>query len=71
MRGWSQLGGRKTYDLSGKELGSWAQPETDRVFLDTLRQHLSGDRISELPHHINDREFADACVDALIEMMRR
>jgi uncharacterized protein (UPF0261 family) len=71
MRGWSQLVGRKTYDISGKEIGLWTQPDTDRVFLDTLRRHLSGDKIAELPHHINDAAFADACVDALIGMMGR
>ena len=68
-RGWSQLAGRKTYDLAGQETGLWTQPETDRVFVDALRRHLGDDAITELPHHINDGEFADACVDTLISLL--
>jgi uncharacterized protein (UPF0261 family) len=71
MRGWSQLAGRRSHDLAGRDIGSWTQPETDRVFVDTLRRYLSADMIAELPHHINDSEFADACVDELIGMLRR
>jgi uncharacterized protein (UPF0261 family) len=69
-RGMSQLVGRKTYDIEGHEYGSWAQPETDRVFVSTLRQHLPGGTISELPYHINDVVFADACVDELIGFLQ-
>ena len=68
--GWSQLVGRKTYDLAGKEIGFWSQPETDRVFVDTLRRHLPADVLAELPHHINEQAFADACVDNLITLLR-
>jgi uncharacterized protein (UPF0261 family) len=67
--GWSQLVGRKTYDLAGKEIGNWSQPKTDRVFIDTLRRYLSADALAELPHHINDQAFADACVDNLITLL--
>ena len=67
--GWSQLVGRKTYDLAGNEIGTWSQPKTDRVFIDTLRRHLSADALVELPHHINEQEFADACVDNLITLL--
>jgi uncharacterized protein (UPF0261 family) len=68
--GWSQLVGRKTYDLAGKEVGFWSQPETDRVFVDTLRRHLPAGALAELPHHINEQAFADACVDNLITLLR-
>jgi len=68
--GWSQLVGRKTYDLAGKEIGTWSQPETDRVFVDTLRRHLPADALGELPHHINEQAFADACVENLIMLLR-
>lgn len=68
--GWSQLVGSKTYDLAGKEIGIWSQPETDRVFVDTLRRHLPADALAELPHHINEQAFADACVDNLITLLR-
>jgi len=67
--GWSALTGRKTHDLAGRETGSWAQPQTDRVFVDALARHLPAGAIKELPHHINDAAFADACVDELISLL--
>lgn len=67
--GMSQVVLRKTSDLAGNERGSWAQPETDRVFVDTLRRHLPADVIRELPNHINDAAFADACVDELMRLL--
>jgi uncharacterized protein (UPF0261 family) len=67
--GWSALTGRKTHDLSGRDIGLWSQPDTDRVFVATLERHLSGDVIRELSHHINDAAFADACVDELIALL--
>ena len=67
--GWSQLVGRKTYNLAGQEIGTWSQPSTDRVFVDTLRKYVPGATISELPYHINDQAFADACVETLIALL--
>jgi len=67
--GWSQLVGRKTYNLVGQEIGTWSQPSTDRVFVDTLRKYVPGATISELPYHINDQAFADACVETLIALL--
>jgi uncharacterized protein (UPF0261 family) len=67
--GMSQLVGRKTYDLAGNERGVWAQPETDRVFVETLRRYLPTNTIRELPYHINDAAFTDACVAEMIEMV--
>ena len=67
--GWSALTGRKTYDLAGRETGSWAQPQADRVFVDALMRHLPPSAIKEMPHHINDAAFADACVDELISLL--
>ncbi len=69
--GWSQLVGRETYDLKGRAIGIWAQPEADRMFIDTLRNYIPGDKITELPYHINDKQFADACVDTLIAVLDR
>jgi uncharacterized protein (UPF0261 family) len=68
--GMSQLVGRKTFDLAGNECGTWAQPETDRVFGETLRRYLPANTIKELPYHINDAGFADACATEMIGMMR-
>ena len=66
----SQLVGRKTFDLAGNECGAWAQPETDRVFGETLKRYLPASAIKELPYHINDAGFADACATEMIGMMR-
>jgi uncharacterized protein (UPF0261 family) len=68
--GMSQLVGRKTFDLAGNECGTWAQPETDRVFGETLKRYLPANAIKELPYHINDAGFADACATEMIGMMR-
>jgi len=68
--GMSQLVGRKTFDLAGNECGAWAQPETDRVFGETLKRYLPANAIKELPYHINDSGFADTCAAEIIGMMR-
>jgi uncharacterized protein (UPF0261 family) len=69
--GFSALTTRRMHDISGKDIGPWAQPETDAVFTNTLRRHIPNENIRELPHHINDAAFADACVDSLLALMRR
>ena len=65
----SALVGRKTSDLAGHERGAWAQPDVDRVFGETLKGYLPPGAIKQLPHHINDAPFADACVAEIIELM--
>lgn len=67
--GWSQLAGRPTCDLAGREIGRWSQPDVDQVFVESLRRHLSNEIVTELPHHINAPEFADTCVAMLIELL--
>jgi uncharacterized protein (UPF0261 family) len=67
--GFSGLTSRRMHDISGRETGAWAQPETDAVFVQTLRRHIPNENIRELPHHINDAAFADACVEALFRLM--
>ena len=69
LKGFSAITRRMMHDLAGKERGSWAQPDTDRVFIDTLRQNYPGGAIAELPLHINDNEFADACVNELTALL--
>jgi uncharacterized protein (UPF0261 family) len=32
--------------------------------------HLKSVRVEELPLHVNDTPFADACVDAFLEMVK-
>jgi uncharacterized protein (UPF0261 family) len=69
--GFSALTARAMHDLAGKEVGPWAKPGTDRVFTESLRRHFPGGAIKELPHHINDAAFADACVDELAGLLKR
>lgn len=69
--GFSALTKRRMHDISGKDIGPWAQPETDAIFVSTLRRYIPNEHIRELPHHINDAAFADACVDTLLTLMRR
>jgi uncharacterized protein (UPF0261 family) len=68
--GFSALTTRRIRDISGNDIGPWAQPETDAVFVNTLRRHVPNENIRELPHHINDAAFADACVDTLLALMQ-
>ncbi len=68
--GFSQLTSRRMQDIAGNDIGPWAQPETDAMFEKALRRHLAPERIHELPDHINDPAFADACVEALLRLMR-
>ena len=67
--GFSALTTRRMHDISGEDIGAWAQPETDAVFTNTLRRHIPNENIREVSHHINDAAFADACVDALLRLM--
>ena len=69
--GWSALTGMEDLQSSTEaEAGTWAQPQADRVFVDTLKHHLAADVIKELSYHINDPAFADACVDELIGLLQ-
>jgi uncharacterized protein (UPF0261 family) len=70
QNGWSALVSRQAHTLSGRVTGSWARPDDDRVFVETLRRHFSG-TVSELPHHINDPAFADACADELVRLLEQ
>ncbi len=67
-RGYSEHTKRMTHRLDGGEIGPWKQPAVDGVFVETLRAHLAGARLVELDAHINDAEFADACVDEFLTM---
>ena len=69
QRGFSEHTKRRTHDLDGREIGLWKQPETDARFAAALKQHLASGRIEEFDLHINDPEFADACVDAFLDMI--
>ena len=67
-RGYSEHTKRQTHDLGGREIGPWDQPDVDAAFARVLGEHLKKGQIEELDLHINDREFADACVDAFVRL---
>ena len=67
-RGYSEHTKRMTHDLDGSEIGPWRQPEIDGVFVEALRTHLADAKLVELDAHINDAEFADACVAEFLTM---
>lgn len=70
-QGFSENTKRMAHDLNGREAGPWRQPEIDGIFTESLREHLRKGRIEELDLHVNDVEFADACVDLFLEMMKK
>ena len=70
-RGYSEHTKRKAHDLDGCEAGDWRQPEVDAAFTASLAENLKTGEIITLDLHINDADFADACADKMIEMLRR
>jgi uncharacterized protein (UPF0261 family) len=70
-RGFSEHTKLMTHDIEGKETGPWKQPAVDAVFAQSLRNHLNKGRVEELDLHINEQAFADACVEAFLELMKR
>ena len=70
LKGFSEHTKRRAQDLTGNDRGPWRRPEEYRVFSDALKSHLNGARIEELPLHVNDIPFADACVDAFVEIAK-
>lgn len=67
-KGYSEHTKREMQDLEGEVSEPWMQPETDQVFVDSLKKNLESERVEELALHINDTAFADACVDAFLEL---
>ncbi len=70
LEGFSEHSKRRAQDLAGNDNGPWRRPDEYRVFTQALRTHLDSALIQELPLHINDTEFADACVDAFAEITK-
>lgn len=67
-RGFSEHTSRQTFDLKGRPIGFWDQPEADARFVDVLRSLLAEDVLHVFDLHVNDPEFADICVDTFLEM---
>jgi uncharacterized protein (UPF0261 family) len=70
LEGFSEHTRRRAHDLQGNDKGPWKRAEDYRVFVDTLKSHLNDHRVEELALHINDAAFADACVDAFVEICK-
>jgi len=68
LEGFSEHTKRRAHDLQGNDMGPWKRPEDYQIFVDTLKSHLRSVRVEELPLHVNDTAFADACVDAFLEI---
>jgi uncharacterized protein (UPF0261 family) len=69
-QGFSENTKKMTHSLDGREIGTWARPDVDRAFTDSLREHLKNGRIEELDLHINDAGFADTCIAAFLELIK-
>ena len=68
LEGFSEHTKRRAHDLAGNDRGPWKRPEDYRIFVDTLKSHSKAVRVDELALHVNDAAFADACVDAFVEI---
>ncbi len=70
LEGFSEHTKRRAYDLQGNDKGPWKRPDDYRIFAAALTSRLQAARVDELPLHVNDAAFADACVDAFIEIAK-
>jgi uncharacterized protein (UPF0261 family) len=69
LEGFSEHTKRRAQDLAGNDRGPWRRPEEYRAFTETLKANLDhGVHVEELPLHINDVRFAEACVDAFVQI---
>jgi uncharacterized protein (UPF0261 family) len=70
LEGFSEHSKRRACNLNGDDKGPWKRSDDYRVFVNSLRSNLKSGQIEELPLHINDNAFADACVDAFIKIAK-
>jgi len=70
FEGFSEHTKRRAQDLAGNDRGPWRRPEEYRAFADALKSGLRNARIEELALHVNDAAFADACVDAFVQIAK-
>ncbi len=70
-RGFSQQSTLRVQDLDGNDLGPWFEPGFDAPFTQALKKKLKRGRIEEFDLHINDPEFADACLKAFADLMQQ
>ena len=70
LKGFSEHTKRRAHDLNGNDTGPVEACDEYRIFVDSLKPCLKSAQIEELPLHINDEAFADACVDAFVEIAK-
>jgi uncharacterized protein (UPF0261 family) len=70
LNGFSEHTKRRATDLAGNDKGPWMRPEEYQLFMDTLNFHLKGPSLEAHALHVNDITFADACVDAFLEIVK-
>ena len=70
LEGFSEHTKRRARNLNGDDKGPWKRSDDYTVFVDSLRSNLTSGQIEELPLHINDNAFADACIDAFVKLVR-
>jgi uncharacterized protein (UPF0261 family) len=71
FEGFSEHTKLRAHDLAGNDRGPWRRSEEYRVFTEALKADLNHSvHLEELPLHINDVRFADACVDAYVQISK-
>jgi len=70
LEGFSEHSKRRACDLNGDDKGPWKRGDDYRIFVAALKSQLRFARIEELPLHINEAAFADACVDAFVKIAK-
>ena len=70
LEGFSEHSKRRACNLNGDDKGPWKRSDDYGAFVDSLRSNLKSGLIEELPLHINDNAFADACIDAFVKIVK-
>ena len=70
LEGFSEHTKRHAHDLTGGDKGPWKRPEEYQLFVRSLKTHLKTAPVEEFALHINDTAFADACVEAFVEIAK-
>jgi uncharacterized protein (UPF0261 family) len=68
LGGFSEHTHHRAQDLAGNDNGPWLCPGEYQAFTAALQSSMNRDLIQELPLHINEPAFGDACVEAYVEM---
>ena len=71
FEGFSEHTKLRARDLPGNDCGPWRRPEEYQLFTETLKAGLKPEiQLEVFPLHINDARFAEACVDAFVQIAK-